>query len=62
MPGYAFTKTHSVYDPLLLKKAVVSPPQHAEPEVSKASSAAALLHKFIEAHRALESYKWVFYS
>ncbi|KAM5542920.1 hypothetical protein V8D89_003304 [Ganoderma adspersum] len=59
MPGYTLTKTQSSFEPspVTLKKAAVSAPIHAEPELPKHSSAPTLLHKFVEAHRALSNYK-----
>lgn len=59
MPGYTLTKTQNTFEPspVTLKKAAVSAPLHAEPELPKQSSAPTLLHKFVEAHRALSNYK-----
>ncbi|TFK88456.1 phenylalanine ammonia-lyase [Polyporus arcularius HHB13444] len=65
MPGYTFTKTQnfaSAYEPspVLLKKAS-APTAPVAPvsasEAPKGSSTAHLLTKFIESHRALESFK-----
>ena len=58
MPGYTLTKTHGTFEPspVTLKKAAVSVPLHAEPALPK-DSAPTLLHKFVEAHRALHNYK-----